>query len=81
MVPLIGGFSVGPQQPDIDLDGDGLERYEATMGSGSTAPMITACIDGDGTRVMGRTCVNDPRFADGFSAAFEHQGVWIRYVP
>jgi hypothetical protein len=42
---LVGGqrvlvLNIGPQQPDIDLDGDGLERYEATMGGGSTPPQI-----------------------------------------
>ncbi len=79
---LVGGqrvlvFTIGPQQPDIDLDGDGLERYEATMGSGSTPPTITACIDGDGTRIMGRTCANDPRMADGFSAAFQLAAQWV----
>ncbi len=79
---IVGGqrlfiFNVGPRQPDVDLDGDGLERYEATMGAGMTPPQITACIDGDGTRIEGRTCALDPRMADGFSAAFNVSGVWI----
>ena len=79
---LVGGqriliVTVGPQQPDIDIDGDGLERYEAVMGSGGMPPMITACIDGDGTRIEGRTCPMDPRMADGFSAAFQVGSTWI----
>ncbi len=77
---LVGGqrivvFQIGPQQPDIDLDGDGLERIE-TSSSGRT-PQITACIDGDGTRITGRGCANDPRIADGFTAAFQLQGTYI----
>ena len=80
MIPLLGALQIGPQQPDIDLDGDGLERYEATAGNNTTAPMITACIDGDGTRVVGRDCADNPRFADGFTAAFRMYGPWIRFV-
>lgn len=80
MIPLIGGFTVGPQQPDIDLDGDGLERYEATPGDNRTPPQITACIDGNGTRVTGRMCQFDRRFADGFSSAFRMNGVWFRFA-
>lgn len=79
---LVGGqrvlvVNIGPQQPDIDLDGDGLERYEATMGSGNRPPEITACIDGNGTRIPGRQCQLDPRMADGFSAAFQLGAEWI----
>lgn len=60
---LVGGFSV---QPDIDLDGDGLERFVASPGAG-----VYACIDADGTRIDGPTCACDPRIADGFSLALE----------
>ncbi|MBI5517924.1 MAG: DUF4215 domain-containing protein [Deltaproteobacteria bacterium] len=70
-------FTIGPQQPDIDLDGDGLEAYESNMGSLGTPPEITACIDGNGTRIPGRACVMDPRMADGFSSAFQLSGVWV----
>ncbi|MFO0653037.1 MAG: DUF4215 domain-containing protein [Polyangiales bacterium] len=78
---LVGGqrvvvFQIGPQQPDIDLDGDGLERIETVPGSRG-AQMISACIDGDGTRITGRMCANDPRIADGFTAAFQMQGTYI----
>jgi hypothetical protein len=78
--PLFGSSAVGPQQPDIDLDGDGLERFEATAGTRTTPPQITACIDGNGTRVAGRSCPMDPRFADGFTTAFQYNGVWVRLV-
>lgn len=80
---LVGGqnlliFRIGPQQPDIDIDGDGLERYEARMGGGGLPPRIEACIDGDGTRIEGRECAMDPRMADGFSAAFQVGGPYIQ---
>jgi cysteine-rich repeat protein len=79
---LVGGqriilFQIGPQQPDIDLDGDGLERIETMPGPAGSAPRITACIDGDGTRIPGRMCASDPRIADGFTAAFQLQGTHI----
>ncbi len=78
---LVGGqrvvvFQIGPQQPDIDLDGDGLERIETVAGTRGTQ-MISACVDGDGTRITGRNCANDPRIADGFTAAFQMQGTYI----
>ena len=69
-------FQIGPQQPDIDLDGDGLERIETVAGAGG-ARQISACVDGDGTRITGRMCANDPRIADGFTAAFQLQGTYI----
>jgi hypothetical protein len=46
----------------------------------ATPPQITACIDGDGTRVTGRMCPMDPRFADGFTSAFQHRGVAVTFV-
>jgi cysteine-rich repeat protein len=80
MIPIIGSFAVGPQQPDVDLDGDGLEFYVATPGSGRTAPRITACIDGNGMRIDGEMCQFDPRMADGFTGAFQAYGPWIQFV-
>lgn len=79
---IVGGqrvliVSIGPQQPDVDLDGDGLERFEGVMGVGGTEPRIESCVDGDGTVIPGRDCVNDPRMADGFSAAFQVTGQWV----
>lgn len=70
LIPLRG------QQPDVDLDGDGLESFEVVnSGSRGCQPVIVACIDGDGTRVEGRGCAGDPRFEDGFSAGFSMSAV------
>jgi hypothetical protein len=52
-------------QPDVDTDGDGLEKLEDTNGDA----IVDRCIDGDGTVITGEGCVHDPRIADGFSAA------------
>lgn len=79
-IPFGPALMIGPVQPDIDLDGDGLEYFEATPGDARTPPQITACIDGNGTRVTGRTCPLDRRFADAFSSAIRHSGVWIRFM-
>jgi len=52
-------------QPDIDLDGDGLETVQA-----DTAGVIS-CTDGDGETVAwGDDCACDERMADGFSILF-----------
>jgi cysteine-rich repeat protein len=65
---IIGGAIVlPPTPPDVDIDGDGLEAFEVTGGAGCQA-VVTACIDGDGTRVEGRDCLLDPRIRDGLSA-------------
>ncbi len=61
-------FTLNGVQPDIDVDGDGLEYFEVSGGSGCQA-VITACIDGDGRRIEGHDCILDPRIADGISAA------------
>lgn len=53
-------------QPDLDLDGDGLERLADTDGDG----FVDRCTDGGGVVIDGTACVDDPRIADGFSAAF-----------
>jgi hypothetical protein len=49
-------------QADVDVDGDGLERIEATEDA-------LRCIDGDGTIVPGWDCACHPRIADGYSIA------------
>lgn len=76
---LVGGldagfFNIRGGPPDVDLDGDGLETFEVTRGAPGEMcqPVITACIDGDGTRVAGPDCIFDPRFVDGYSAALEY---------
>jgi hypothetical protein len=53
-------------QPDIDLDGDGLEQTEHDSSG------ILRCIDGDGvTAVEGAMCGCDPKMADGYSISFD----------
>ncbi len=57
--------SVPGLDPDVDLDGDGLERFET-----DAAGHIERCIDGDLTFIPGRDCHQDDRIADGFSMVF-----------
>ena len=68
---LIGGlpiFGLRGTQPDVDLDGDGLEAYEVDRrGPAGCQPVIINCFDGDGTVVPGRGCAMDAAFEDGFS--------------
>ena len=49
-------------QPDVDVDGDGRERFMDTDRDG----LVDRCVDGDGTTLDGRECAGDPRFADGY---------------
>lgn len=72
-----GGFiPLRGQQPDVDLDGDGLESFEiVNTGERGCQPVIVACIDGDGTRVEGRGCAGDRVFEDGFSAGLRMTAV------
>jgi hypothetical protein len=62
------------KQPDIDVDGDGLETVVAD-GHG-----VTACIDGDGTMIAGADCVCSPRITDGYSMSLHVHGVPARIV-
>lgn len=59
-VPALVQLAMGDTQPDVDMDGDGLERLMAVGGE------IVACVDGDGTVIEGATCHRDPRIADGY---------------
>ncbi len=60
-------------RPDLDLDADGLETFEVQdSGPAGCQPVVTACIDGDGTRIEGRGCFSNPAIADGYSAAFNY---------
>ncbi len=72
---LITSCGVAPvsQQPDVDLDGDGLERFFDTGGGDAGVPdgVIDLCVDGDGTEFAGDGCWNDPNFADGYLMVFE----------
>lgn len=67
---IAGGRSIGssPTQPDVDLDGDGLEQLIiAGRTTDTCAPVIVGCIEGDGTRIDDPNCVFD--VADGYSLA------------
>lgn len=83
---LVGGATlaiirIGNVSPDVDLDGDGLESFELTRtGAAGCQPVVTACIDGDGTRIEGRDCTRDPRIADGFSAGFTYNATRAEIV-
>ena len=57
--------------PDIDVDGDGLERV---MGDGVG---VLGCTDADGTSIPGPTCPCDPRIVDGYSVTFSFSMVKI----
>ncbi len=71
-LPLLGILGA---QPDIDMDGDGLETIEINReGVPWCQPVVVACVDGDGTRIEGRDCLGDPRIADGFSVALDFDG-------
>ncbi len=77
---IIGGarslITIGPAQPDVDVDGDGLEYYETiTSGVANCQPVVSACIDGDGTRIPGHDCSGDSRMVDGFSVGLPFTAV------
>jgi len=57
-------------QPDIDIDGDGLETYAVDF-SGE----VLSCQDGDGSLIEGPDCLSDPRIADGFSVCASFRGI------
>jgi cysteine-rich repeat protein len=61
------GARITATQPDWDVDRDGLEIFRDTDGD----HLIDLCIDGDGTQIIGRDCTQDPRIADGYSAAWD----------
>lgn len=67
-------------QPDVDMDGDGLERYVLIEGQDCQA-VIISCVDGDGTAIAGRDCVQDPRMQDTISAAFRFTAPTTTLVP
>ena len=65
---------IAPTQPDVDVDGDGLEQFQDVDGNG----LIDLCIDGNGTQIAGHDCPLDPRIADGYSVAWDITSVSVR---
>ncbi len=78
MFDLGGGrvipVSFNATPPDLDLDGDGLEGF-VVEGRRGCQPVVTACTDGDGTRIDGRGCFNNAAIGDGYSAAFQFTAI------
>jgi cysteine-rich repeat protein len=64
-------------QPDVDVDGDGLEQF-FDSNPGDDLFVIDVCVDGDGTEIRGEHCVLDPGIQDGFSFTYRLQAVWVR---
>jgi hypothetical protein len=58
------------EHPDVDLDDDGLERYDL-----DGQAQVVRCIDGDGTVLESPTCLDDARIADGFSMCLSTHAV------
>jgi hypothetical protein len=74
------GCGIFPLQPEVDLDGDGLEKFYDESGADSDAGptgdgMIDRCVDGDGTEILGTDCPSDPRIADAYRLVFAIHGV------
>jgi hypothetical protein len=69
-IPSLPGVS-----PDVDLDGDGIERFETDHGG-----RIVRCIDGDRTSIEGRACYADERMADGFSLNLRLRALPARFA-
>lgn len=60
---IVGSFSL---QPDIDINGDGLDTFTGDQTNG-----VTSCTAADGTIIMGHDCACNPKIHDGYSAAFD----------
>ena len=61
-------------QPDVDLDGDGLETLLDQDADG----LVDACKDGDGASIAFFSGVKDPHIADGFSVCVQFETVPAR---
>lgn len=71
--------SVDASQPDVDVDGDGLEQFFDSCDP-AVAPdgIVECCVDGDGAVIEGVGCTDDPRFADGFDIELLIHGTRIQ---
>lgn len=58
------------QQPDVDMDGDGLEEIEL-----DTNNRTLLCYDGDGSVMGAKDCLHDPAMQDGYSVCFSFHGI------
>jgi len=71
---LAGFMAMRGYQPDIDIDGDGLERYELDENK-----HVVRCYDGANHLQPPHRwpvrCLQDPRMADGFSLCFQIHAV------
>lgn len=67
---LAGYLAMNGYQPDIDMDGDGLERFEL-----DASKHVVRCHDGlhhlPWPRRWPAQCLQDPRMVDGYSLCFE----------
>jgi hypothetical protein len=68
---LVGGGALGFPDvpgiaPDVDLDGDGLERLIL-----DERGRLESCVDGDSSPIAGSDCYRDLRMADGFGLVAE----------
>jgi hypothetical protein len=74
--PLLERAAMAHLDPDIDLDGDGLERFVVDAGG-----RIQGCLDGDGSTVppvdpaKPASCALRREMADGYSSAYEFSAV------
>ena len=58
------------EQPEIDIDGDGLEHIEI-----DDQAQVARCIDGDGRSIEGEDCLEDPGLVDGYVLCFDFHAV------
>jgi len=88
-----GVFTLPPNQPDMDRDGDGLEKLCDTCDDANCNAMggppadagigdgtIDCCRDGDGTIIPGSACVLDPRITDGYIMQLEIHGTRVQLL-
>lgn len=71
-------------EPDIDVDGDGLEAFWQSTPNTTGSAHVDTCRDGDGTIIMGTDCPlakdakGNYRFVDGLSAALKFSAVPVK---
>jgi hypothetical protein len=75
---VLGVPGLSGVQPDLDLDGDGLETFVA-----DAEGRVSVCIDGDGTTLSsseGRPCALEPGIEDAISMTMLGEAVWARLL-